>query len=155
MPQASNRDRGVMDKQASNKILITVIGLVVASLLISGVILAFRDVPELDPSTPEGAVQGYVQAIVERDDKTALEFLHPDLREKCEEELSHQYWREDASQVRLIDVRIDGNEARIEIEIENRSDPMSSWSHNEIIDLELIDGSWLIVRDPWPAYFCD
>ena len=127
--------------------------LLVAALVI--VALA-RDPVKLDPSTPEGTVQAYVQAIADKDYETAFKLLHPDESEGCRPaDLAH-FGRNDPFTVTLGDTDISNGTAFVEVTISQGQSPgpfdPGRGGYEELFVLERSDGQWLITDEPWPYF---
>ena len=126
-------------------------------LVVALVIVALaRDPVQLDPSTPEGTVQAYVQAIADKDYETAFELLHPDEREGCRPaDLAH-FGRDDPFTVTLGDTDVSNGTAFVEVTISQGPSPgpfdSGRGGHEELFTLEKSDGQWLITGEPWPYY---
>jgi len=126
---------------------LSVIGFIVIGLIIATiVVMAVRPIETLDPQTPEGVVQQYVQAVLD-DDEASIEILVTDRFEaECD---SHRAY--------LGDVRVSISESSdltnghlVEVEIEH--DQGLGGSYTEISDVRLIQVNeiWLIDGAEWP-----
>ena len=133
-----------------------VVGLVV---IVVALLAANRGSAVFDESTPEGAVQRYVAAVLERDYVGAAEMLSDELRSNCTAADFARTWVPDSARVTLRDVVIDGKGMLVSIRItevaSNR--PFETYEHAQDTTFVLtrLDGGWVIVDTPWPLYQCN
>lgn len=135
-----------------NVVLAVVAAAVIAIAIVAGVISANRATPTLDPNTPAGTVQLFVQAIMDEDDVAAVALLDPDLQ--CTAPLIEIY-RPDGVVVDVISAEESAKTASVVLELTERDGPWNSWSHREHFDLIRADAGWLITGSPWPVYSCE
>lgn len=119
-----------------------VIGLVLATL----VVMAVRPIETLDPGTPEGVVQQYVQALLDDDEMTMQALVTQRFEDEC-----------DGHRAYLGDVQVSISESsglsdRHLIEVEIRHDQGLGGSYTETSDIQLIrvDNDWKIDEAEWP-----
>ena len=128
-----------------------------AVLVPIGILLATRSTPQLDPSTPEGAVQGYVQAILDDDRAAARSFLAPVLAQRCPD-LGDHHLGDHATSVVVVAVDERGDTLRIRVRFTEtpRAEPFGGTPHSyvETFVLEQHGGRWLIIEPPWPDHYC-
>lgn len=130
-------------------VVAVIIGLVAVALL--------RGQTNYDPTTPEGAVQEYLQAIVDQRWEDALEVLDPEVFAECRpEHLSSNIWQEDFTAVHTatregqfttyVVVRFDHQDGGL----------IGGWSWSTEFALVERGGLWYITEDPWPhfRYLC-
>lgn len=141
----------------SNRVLTVVVGSVAILAVIAAVVAATRTPPTLDPATPDGAVQIYLRAMLEGDTETAAARLSSSTG--CDEADVSAAFVTDAARIVLVDSTVDGATAIVTVEIieSSGSGPFegSEFSHEERFTLRNEEGSWLLVDEPWPLYFCD
>lgn len=107
-----------------------------------------------DPSTPEGAAQGYVRAVIEGDDAEALASLSPDLG--CTATDLRHAWVPPSITVRLGKVEAIGTRTVVELIVEENVGPFGSpYEYREYLTMERSGESWVIVETPWPIHFCE
>lgn len=141
-----------------NRILAIVVGLIAALAIVAGVLSATRTVTEYDRGTPEGAVQGYLSAVIDGDHQEAVEFLADE--SPCTVEDLDQAYLPDGVRVALRDTEVDGDSARIEVDVMTSGGPFGSSEFTERVTFRLNragePGShWLITGTPWPMYMCN
>lgn len=143
-------------------------------LIIALVTIALlRDPVELDPDSPEGAVQEYLTAINEGRWQDAIEVVHEDWRGECGDadlssfadedftaELGEQVRVEEAARFRNVGSpegplpAVPGDATRVVVTI-NRDGGRSlgsGWSEEVVFTL-VDDGEfWWLVGDPWPYF---
>jgi hypothetical protein len=128
-------------------------GLLIAILVI---VALTRDPVELDPSTPEGSVQVYLQAIADEDYGTAFALIDPDSHEDCKSgDLAFASPR-DPFTATLGTADVSNGTAYVEVTISQNPSPgpfdPGSGGYGEVFTLEQSDGQWLITGEPWPYF---
>ena len=122
-----------------------------------GILLASRSTPQLDPATPEGAVQGYVQAVFDDDRAAARSFLTPGLAQRCPDLGDHHLGDHSASVV-VVATDEGGDTVRIRVRFTEtpRVEPLGGtpYSYVETFVLTEHGGRWLISDTPWPDHYC-
>ena len=143
---------------ASNMILIT-IGVAIALLVTVSIFFALQPPTEYDSNTPQGTAQGYFKAVNDGDEVRAESFMTGDLQKSCD----GRWWyegTETASRVVITDTKIDGNTARVEVDItvSYGDEPFGggSYDQDETITMERVGDVWLISKPIWPMdrYAC-
>jgi hypothetical protein len=142
-----------MSNQRANRVL----GLIVAAISIVALIAVLavkEDTPQLDPTTPEGTVQQYLQSITARDFDTAITYLSEDT--KCKITDFDQAYIQDSIRISLSDASVTGDSASVKVNIENSSgDPFGgSYTESQAFRLVKSDSGWKIAGIPWPTYQC-
>lgn len=142
-------------KSGPDRVLL--IGAVVVGLIVvvAALVALTRSEPAtLDPTTPEGTAQRYVQAILDGDNTTADDLL---LEEDCD--IWPNYFGDQTVRARLTDSTVDGNTATVEVELVfSGGDPLFGgygYEERALIELERVDGSWLVDPDSWPYFPCE
>lgn len=123
--------------------------LVVAAALIA--LGASPDPPALDPGSPEGIVQRYVQAVLNGDERAAVGYLAGPCEPAGAPEL-------DEVRVTLRDVVVHDGTADVEVGITTVfGDPplgRSEFTEEAVFDLVRSDERWLIEGVPWQVDVC-
>ncbi|GMQ94852.1 MAG: hypothetical protein BMS9Abin12_2362 [Acidimicrobiia bacterium] len=148
-----------MKAKTSSNTVLTAIGVAVALLIVVAVVLALRPPEEFDPGTPEGAAQGYYQAILDGDEDLASTYMTEELRASC----NGRFWYyEDGEDARIVITRSEGNgsdaELDVTIEVSYGEGPFGgSYDQNETLVLEHRGNRWLISEPTWPmdVYACN
>ncbi len=121
--------------------VLAVVALVAAGLL--------RETPQLDPTTPEGAVQAYLEAVFAGDEEAASQYTGGE----CDPSLRPGSPTQGVS-ASLISVEGDEQQATVIVQLSQTSnDPfiaLSEWP--EWFNLVNSDGVWLIQEPVWPYY---
>lgn len=149
----------VMTQRNTSNTVLAGIGVVVALLVVVAVVFALQPPTQFDPTTPEGTAQGYFEAINERDEDLAQTFMTDELRLACDGEWWF-YERGAASRVVIADTTIDGNTARVKVNISVSygEGPFSGGSYDQDETLVMVhEGDlWLISKPTWPMdpYAC-
>jgi len=127
----------------------TLVGVLLLVALLNGL---GREVSNLDPSTPEGTVQGYLQALLADDRDSADSFLVADTEDPClHDEVD---WVVDDARIALGAVDVDGPRATVEVVTTEVSEGALGGSrYDSSFDLVLVDGDWRIEAADWP-YGC-
>lgn len=144
-------------KPAGRTILIAGgIGLVVV-IALAAVILSTREVETLDPGSPEGIVQAYLQATIDGDDETASSYLGPGLRGSCDP-VNELRSDPDSARVRVVlrEVSVSGATAEVEVAITEGEAAFGAggFRHIETFRLESSGDTWVITSAPWPYFGC-
>lgn len=130
-------------------------GIVLLIAVLTVVALA-RDPVRLDPTTPEGTVQGYLQAIGDDDYESALEVLDPDGPGTCVAADIARSAPGEPFTATLLEDRSDvgADEAIIAVRLRFGTDDVfgSGWDTVETFDLVSKNGSWRITGQPWPYF---
>lgn len=139
-----------------NRILATIVGALVAVVVAVAVVAATRPPPELDVGTPQGIVQAYVRAVF--DGEIAEAAGHITAESECGVEDLERARAADSARVVLLDTRVDGDSASVEVEIVHSggSGPFDGyeWSEETTFSLIRSGGTWQLTGEPWPLYFC-
>ena len=133
-------------------ILIVVGLLVVLALVVVLVRSTVRD--SFDPTTPEGVVQRYAQAVIDGDEAAAGEYL-ASRPEECD------YYDRGTADLRLTlrSSEITGSNATVRVSVSTSysDDPYSNYEYttNDQFTLVQSGGSWLIEQMPYDFISCD
>ncbi len=141
----------------STRWLLAVIAVVAALTVVAVLIATTTGEDELDPDTPEGAVQEYLRAIADRDAEAAHAWFSSELQQRCA--VSHvrdalQYgpgdFRAQLSEVIQRDGTVD---VFVDISQRYEGDLLGNDStFSQVFSLTEEDGAWRFVDDPWPVY---
>ena len=146
----------------STRWLVGVAVVVVVAVALSVVaMVAGGDEQEFAAGTPEGTVQRYLRAVIDRDASAANGYLSADLTECCDEQRLRDAYRRPSDRDMRVTLRGtaevgDVTEVRVRI-TEFRSNPPfggDDYSHDEFFALRQEGGEWRFVDPPWPVYFC-
>ena len=156
------------DKRAPSWLL--PVGLFALVVVLVAVALV-REPVTLDPSSPEGVVQEYLQAIHDEQWEDALDLVHPEWLGACTAEEIEVYVDSDFSARLGTDEPFNDGIERFEdisgalddapeatetivVTISHRSGAGlgSSWTETVTFGLTDESGEWLIVGDPWPYF---
>lgn len=141
-----------------NRILIIVVAMIAVVAAAAGV-LSVRAAPQqYDRSTPEGVVQVYLDALVDRDQEQAAELLATDSPCAVEDlDRDHTMIGND-TRVILRDAETRGDAARVDVEVVTRSGGLfdgGEWAEEHTFRLSREGSDWRITGVPWPMYACD
>ena len=132
----------------------------VAVLIIGLVAIALvREPALLDPDTPEGTVQIYLQAISDGDFEGAFEVLDPEFYEGCDAS-SLATHRQEVFTARIEDngQPVSGDTAFVGVSMTFGDGGAfgSQWTTEEVFTVVSHDGSWSITgEDVWPYFAWD
>lgn len=139
-----------------NRVLAVVVGGIALVALVAAVLAATRSEPEFDPVTPEGTVQGYLQAVFDEDEDEALSYLAADTA--CDRDDFRGVVTSESARVVLRGAEVDGEVATVEVEIAytGGQGPFDTyeWSEEQTFELEREGDRWVLIGEPWPLYFC-
>jgi hypothetical protein len=151
---------------ASTRWLAAIAAVVVGVVAVSTVVAlaAGRGEEDFPPGTPEGTVQGYLRAVIDRDPERALDFLAPELLEDCD---TDEYRRSIRNMIRsgdrevrasLLGTRQRDDVTEVEVRItESYGDGpfgRNEYSQEHFFVLDQVEGEWRFVEPPWPLYAC-
>lgn len=139
-----------------SSIVLAAIGSAVAVVAVIGLVLALQPPKEFDPGTPEAAIQGYFQAVVDRSRVDAERFMTPNLVERCGADLNQIRDTADSLRVAIVDTERDGNRVAVTVEVTERSAAGvflgEPHTFKETLVVERVGDVWLIAEAPWPIY---
>lgn len=134
-----------------------VFGLVVIAVVTAAIITSLRPVADLDPNTPEGAVQGFFRAVEGRDYNAAHTLLSSELQSDCTSSDLATYVT-DFDRVVIDEVIPSGTSTLVRVEVHHidATDPLNPYTYTELLDFEIEreNGRPVISRLPWP-FFCE
>jgi hypothetical protein len=137
-------------------IVLGVTGAVVAAVVVVALVLAVQAPNEFDPGTPEAAVSGYFQALIDRNRAEAERFMAPDLVDHCGSDLDQVREAPDGLRVVIVATERDGDRMLVTVRITERSGPGpllgDEHTFEETLVLAEVAGDWLIAEVPWPIY---
>ncbi len=126
------------------------LGAGVAVLLVVAAVLATRPPRSYDPSTPEGTVQIFLQALLDGDRERARELLAPDLDERCVDDVATG----ESVRITLVSSEVEEDVATVEVRIvRSGGDPPFGgyeYSQDASYRLERTDTGWIITSAEWP-----
>ncbi|HLF44161.1 MAG TPA: hypothetical protein VJA46_11650 [Acidimicrobiia bacterium] len=130
--------------------LLPVAGIVVVVALVTTGLL--RETPDLDPVTPEGTVQAYLEAVFAGDQEAATGYTDGD----CDPNLGPGSPTEGVS-ASLVSVELTADNATVVVRLSQPSeDPFAGLSeYDEWFYLVNRDGTWVISQPAWPYYGVD
>lgn len=131
------------------------VGLVlVAALVIGAIVVAVRPTQVLDPGTPAGTVQRYVQLVMAGDHDLAAKYFAADTT--CDAgDLDRAYVDREA-RIDLLESSIDGARAHVRVAVSTPTDDIlrDTWTEERTMRLVKVSGQWLLTGIPWPLYEC-
>ena len=135
-------------------------GLVLAlvALVVAGVAAGvLRQPAVLDPASPDGTVQAYVQAVLDGDWDRARSHVDDGLAARCTVLDFRHSWVPDGLTAVLADVRLDDDCAEVEVRLRTTAQPGlfdTGYRTTETFDLVRTGTTWHITGQPWPVYDC-
>jgi hypothetical protein len=142
-----------MSEKRANRVL----GIVIASIAIVAliVVLAVKEpTAELDEGSPEGVVQQYLNAAIDKNFDQAKSFLASDT--KCTADDFDRAYIQNSIRIGLSDATSTEVSAKVTITIEtSNGDPFGgSYSESQTFRLVKEGSGWKITGIPWPTYEC-
>lgn len=142
-----------MDENAvGRKWLLPIVALSVI-IILSAIALTRKPV-ELDPDTPEGVLQTYLQAIADEDYGQAYDFLSTEIQADCAPaDIANNVYYETFNAT-LGDTTELGDSTIVEASIQFGATPLDPGSDGYYEQFFLIQegGEWVITSDPWPFF---
>lgn len=146
------------DGQKTRWIWPVVIGTVV---IVLAVVALNREPAQLDPNTPEGTVQAYLQAIGDSDFDAAFDLLDPEYYEGCDAaDLASNMGRSEPFTA-VLDLEgieeLTDEKTFVPVRMQfGTSGPFGSgWTSWESFVVTDYTGSWLITEEAWPYFGWD
>lgn len=140
-----------------DRTLLVILSIIAAMVILALVVVFTRGAPTpLDPSTPEGVVQTYSNAVIAGDRDAALTHLTSDLRDNCERVDSGMMQN---LRLTLVSSKVNGDNAKVRVAV--TSNPGggtfggSSYESDDVFILERVaGGNWKIDTAPWELTMC-
>lgn len=139
-----------------DRTLLVIVSIIAAVVIFALVVVFTRGAPaQLDPTTPEGAVQAYTTAVLDGDSDAALELLTRDIRDTCDrvEPAPTMNLR-----LTLLSTKVTGDRAvvRVSITEDYGNGPFggSSYQSDDTFVLRQDGGAWLVDGAPWQLIIC-
>lgn len=115
------------------------------------VVALTREPVTLDPDTPEGTVQTYLQALADKDFDTAIAMTNSFIQSSCSATDIENNWYYDSFTATLGEVRDVGSTIVVEVAI-NQGNAGFDSGYFEQIEVTDEEGTWAISGDPWPFF---
>lgn len=139
-----------------DRVLGVVIGAVVLVAVVAGVVAATRPSHEFQAGTPEAAVQGLVQALIEGDAPEASRFFASG--SDCDVDDVERARDIDPSRVVLQNTEIEDRTARVTVEVVTGLDggpfDVEEYSQSHTYHLVEEGDGWRVTNEPWPLFSC-
>lgn len=123
-------------------------------IIILSVIALTRKPVELDPNTPEGVVQAYLQAIADEEYTEAYGYLSTDIQSDCAptDIAANVYY--DTFNAVLGDITELGDSVTVEASIQFGATPLDPGTNGYYEQFFLMQqgSEWVITSDPWPYF---
>lgn len=154
------RHNDTMKPTVGSRTILLGIGSLVGLLIAVAVFFALQPSPTFEPSTPEGAAQGYYQALLDGDADLARSYMTVELQGTCEGPF-RWYNEEDDTRIVITRTEIEGDRAELDVNITITygEGPFGGGSYGEddIVVLERRGNRWLISEPTWPMdrYGCE
>lgn len=140
----------------NNRVLALLVGAVVLLAILAGVVVGRRTSPDLNPHTPEGAVQAYLKAVIDGNYPVAAKLLSPS--SGCSAADVSSVYAPGTAQIVLDHTAVTGDHAVVTVDVTEGSgdDPFGSsgYSHTERITVQRDGGVWKITGSPWLLPSC-
>jgi hypothetical protein len=132
--------------------------LVVLTLVVGGVAGGLRAPAEVDPVSPEGTVQAWLQAVFEERFADAHGHLAEQTAERCPVAAFRQAWVPESPTAALEDVHTTAGEAEVTVQIRSVAGPgpfgAGTYASREVFTLVEYAGTWRLTGVPWPLLDC-
>jgi hypothetical protein len=139
-----------------DRTLLAIVAIIAVLVIVALVVVFTRGTPaQLDETTPQGVVQRYATAVLDRDEDAAADYVTDDALEDC-----GGFPREVADNVRMTLVSTDEREssATVRVSIVTTYDAgpfgVNDYEAEGIFDLVEDGGEWLIRSAPWEFTLC-
>ena len=124
-------------------------------MVVLAAIALLRDPVLLDPTTPEGPVQEYLQAISDEDYQKAFETLDKESFEGCAPaDIARSGWEQNFTASLPETSEPTGDRVFVEVTMRFGDGGLfgGGWDSFETFVLVERDGFWWITEDPWPYF---
>ena len=130
-------------------------GIAVLALVVIAFASTFMRAPQLDPDTPEGVVQRYLQAAVEGRRTEARSYLSDRLQRECERGLP-RYVSRDAYRIELMAAIVEGTTAEVEVMVAEQDAGVFDgyYEFPAFYSLVSTGDGWRITDQDWPWRAC-
>lgn len=137
-----------------DRVLGTVVGGVVALAVAAAFLASTRATTTWDDTTPEGAVQGYLSAVLDGDTQRAAGYLSAE--SPCDIEDLDRVTVPDPARIDLVDTVVDEQSARVVVDLApSDNGPLDTFpAETHTFRLTRSGQGWLLVGRPWPLYDC-
>ena len=141
-----------------SRLLAGLVVVVVVLAVVAGLVVVNRSAPPLDPESPEGVVQQFLQAVVDEDHTAAVALVASSAG--CEvSDIASARPDSESLNVVLAGVRIEGDRAVVKLDVTEGSGGdlfgSSGYTYSERIVLKRRDGAWRIASSPWLLFLCE
>lgn len=138
------------------RVLAVVIGVVVLVAVVAGIVAATRPSNEFQPGTPEAAVQGFVQALIDGDASEAADFLAS--ASDCDVGDVERARGLDPARVLLQNAETENGTVRVTVDVVTGSGggpfDLEEYSQSHTYVLVQEGEEWRITNEPWPLFSC-
>ena len=140
--------------KSPNRVLTIIIGLVIAAVAIVSILSTTRSTVVISPTTPAGAVQVYLKAVLDGKNAEAAKILSPD--SVCKITDLDRVYVVNTPRVDLVSSMIQGitAEVRVKVEIPSGGPFGDFMTEDHTFRLVNSGGTWLLTGIPWPLYNC-
>lgn len=139
----------------ANRVFGVVVGGIIVLALVAAVFSATRPVTTRDIGTPDGTVQAYVSAVLDRNYDKAGTFLAPSC--PCDVHDLDRAFVPHSARVDLVSSEINGADARVDVRVTGPADggPFESVTPQDATFRLTRSGQRrLLVGSPWPLFDC-
>lgn len=150
--------RGMTDapRRRPDRVLIGILAAIALLVLVAVAVLVFRPSPRAYPAgSPEGTVQRYSAAVLDGDERAAIDYLSAKARARCDG--STAPYPGDI-RVTLLEstVRDSTADVRVRVTVTSGDAPfgVDEYSTDAVFDLVKENGRWLIDQAPWQLTVC-
>lgn len=139
----------------ANRVVAVVVGVVVVVAVVAAVFASRRPVAQFQRGTPEWTVQAYIESLLKGDTDGAAAYLASD--SECDAQDLDEVRMADSTRVVLDDSRVEGDSARVAVEVAISSGgPLdgSEYRESHTFRLSRSGQEWRLTGVPWPLYDC-
>lgn len=153
MGQSHNERSGL--RNSPNRVLAIIVGVIIAAAILVTIFSSTKSIVQLDPGTPKGTVQVYLEAVFAGNNDQAAKFLAPESGCKVAD-LDRAYVMKNA-RVDFVKSEIVGDTAQVWVTVNiPTGGPFETFmTEDHTLRLIRVNGSWLLTGVPWPLYNCE
>lgn len=143
-----------MSAKRPTMVIVVVVTVIVALAIVALVFSFGRNVGSYEKGTPEAVAQDYLTAALGGDFDRAASLI--DASSNCDADDLDRAYIDDSARITLVESVIEGDRARVRVNVELPSGGPLGGFFGEEHTLRLVrnGGDWLLTGVPWPLYDC-
>lgn len=143
-----------MSMKRPTTVMVIIVTVIVALSIVALVFSLGRNVGSYEDGTPEAVAQDYLTATFDGDFDRAASLI--DASSNCDADDLDRAYIDDSARISLVESVIEGNRARVRVNVELPSGGPIGGFFGEEHTLRLVrsGNGWVLTGVPWPLYDC-